>query len=161
MKSFLCVSIIVLFFSCKASKTNSLDIDLDAPCSCVGDKYDDSFLCFSAVGESFSEMYSKQKALSDARAELASLVHVYILTVSNNLQESKDVNTTEASLENKRKIANRQIVNQALSNIKITCERTRKTPDGKYKTYIRLETSKKTVDAAIEKTRIERGYQAL
>lgn len=106
-------------------------------CACNYPELDSSVICFSGSGESRDEMYSKEKALSDARTGLASLVQTRVLQVSNKFKES-EVLESEQLLET-RENAVRETVNQVLSKMRITCENVIETKKGTYKTYIRLE----------------------
>lgn len=137
-------SLIVFISSCK---TKELFLDRDKAienlCQCYSDK-ESNIISYSAVGESSDEMYSKTKALSDARIGLASLIESRVLSISNKFEESENSNNIE-DLRMKRKQATRLVVEQSLSNIRITCEKTIKTQLGTYKTYICLEVKSETI----------------
>lgn len=119
------------------------------PCPCEENLLNDITLCYSAVGESIDEMYSKQKALSDARVGIASLVQTHVQALSTKYTDSKNSNQTE-QLDEKRQDANRQVINQTLRNIKVACQQTRKTKSGNYKTYIRLEINRSEIEKSFK-----------
>jgi len=132
--------------SCKSTGINSSSYADDKSinrCDCNSVKTDSSVICFSAVGESRDEMFSKEKALSDARVGLASLLETKVLAVSNKFKESEKGISEEIS--EIREEAVRQVVNQVLSGIRIGCENVLKTQEGYYKTYIRLEVKEQAI----------------
>lgn len=141
---------ILLIISISSCKTNSVSFERNTvaqnPCRCYTEKESD-IISYSAVGESVDEMYSKTKALSDARIGLASLVQSRVLSISNKFQESNNSNQTE-ELKTTRKEATRLAVEQSLSNMKITCEETIRTESGTYKTYICLEIKSEAIEKA-------------
>lgn len=134
------VLLMMLVCSCGSSKTSSMN----NPCECYKNN-EDNIISYSAVGESFDEMYSKTKALSDARIGLASLIESRVLSIGNKFEEAEKINTTE-DLTIKRKQATRLVVERSLSNIRVSCEQTIKTDSGSYKTYICLEIKADVVD---------------
>lgn len=141
------ILLIISISSCKTKSTSfSKDTAVNNPCRCYTEK-ESNIISYSAVGESIDEMYSKTKALSDARIGLASLVQSKVLSIGNKFQESDNLNRTE-ELKTKRREATRLVVEQSLSNMKIVCEETIKTETGTYKTYICLEVKVETIEKA-------------
>lgn len=143
--SFLLVSMMAI--SCKSPYVNQSEASVDK-CTCKTNNTDSSVICYSATGESRDEMFSKEKALSDAREGLASLVETRVLAVSNKFRESEN-SDIEITSEIREKGV-RQVVNQVLSDLRIGCENVMKTPEGTYKTYIRLEIKEQTIQKAFE-----------
>ena len=141
---------ILLIISISSCKTKGVFVEGDKamlnPCKCDGNK-ESNIVSYSAVGESVDEMYSKTKALTDARIGLASLIESRVLSLTNKFQESDNSNSTE-SISTKRKQATRLAVEQSLSNMRITCEQTMRTQSGTYKTYICLEIESETIEKA-------------
>ncbi|PXV58813.1 LPP20 lipoprotein [Dysgonomonas alginatilytica] len=153
MRNLILISFLLLLIGASSCKTQTVysEADIDTPCICDSSQESTQTICFSAVGESIDQMYSKQKALSDAKAGLASLIQTRIRLMSNKFQDSKEKNKTE-ELEEKRQEATRQIVDQSLSNIRITCEKVRKTKEGNYKTYIRIEVKNEIIERLTNET---------
>lgn len=141
----LLVSTIVI--SCKSPSVNKSEASIDR-CQCNKNDSDDSVICYSATGESRDEMMSKEKALSDAQEGLASLVQIRVLAASNKFKESEKSDTEITS--DIREKAVRFVVNQVLSGLRIGCENVIKTPEGTYKTYIRLEVKEQNIQKAFE-----------
>jgi hypothetical protein len=92
----------------------------------------------SQVGESLDQSTAKKKAMSNARADLASSVETTIKGVVDNYVNSRELNNTE-EVEERFESLTREVINQKLTGVKTICEKTTKTTDGKYKTYIALE----------------------
>jgi len=136
------------------------------------------------VGESLDQATAKKKAMSNARADLASSVETTIKGVIDNYVNSRELNNTE-EVEERFESLTREVINQKLTGVKTICEKTARTDDGKYKTYIAIELAgdelmnamnerlssdaklkidydyeqfKKTFDSEMEKMESERGY---
>ena len=136
------------------------------------------------VGESVDQATAKKKALSNARADLASSVQTTIKGVIDNYVNSRELNNVEEAEERFESLT-REVINQKLTGVKTICEKTTKTDDGKYKTYVALELAgdelmnamnerlskdaklkidydyeqfKKTFDEEMKKFEEERGY---
>jgi len=92
------------------------------------------------VGESVDQATAKKKALSNTRADLASSVETTIKGVIDNYVNSRELNNVEEAEERFESLT-REVINQKLTGVKTICEKTTKTDDGKYKTYIALELS--------------------
>lgn len=152
MKRILFYFLLSLTFFANSCKTKEVYTDKDRvienPCLCDSDKESNS-ISYSAVGESSDEMYSKTKALSDARIGLASLIESRVLSISNKFEESENSNNIE-DLRTKRKQATRLAVEQSVSNIRVACEKTVKTQSGTYKTYICLEIKSETIKKVLD-----------
>ena len=93
---------------------------------------------------------SKDKALVITKQRLASLISSKIKSVSERYVNEMDAgNATEFSqtFEN----MTRDVVNQQLVDITITCEKTGVKDDGSYETYIALEVAKDAIYNGIDK----------
>lgn len=153
---------------------------------CSGPEYFANAEYFRAnqVGESQDQATAKKKAMSNARADLASSVETTIKGVIDNYVNSRELNNTE-EVEERFESLTREVINQKLTGVKTICEKTAKTTDGKYKTYIAIELAgdelmnamnerlstdaklkidydyeqfKKTFDSEMKKMESERGY---
>ena len=90
------------------------------------------------LGESLDQATAKKKAMSNARADLASSVETTIKGVIDNYVNSRELNNTE-EVEERFESLTREVINQKLTGVKTICEKTTKTTEGKYKTYIAIE----------------------
>lgn len=109
---------------------------------CSGPEYfaDGEYFRANQVGESVDQATAKKKALSNARADLASSVETTIKGVIDNYVNSRELNNVEEAEERFESLT-REVINQKLTGVKTICEKTTKTDDGKYKTYIAIELS--------------------
>lgn len=113
---------------------------VDVPCS--GPEYftDKKFFRANASGESLDQMTAKKKAMSNARAQLATDMSSTMKIVGDNYVKSSEFNNKEEVTETFQENA-RTVVNQVLTGIRVICEKQGKTAEGKWKTYIAIELS--------------------
>lgn len=137
----------IVFGGCKSGKktVESLpmpagEVEIIVPCA--GTKYFTSETAFRAnsIGESSDQVLSKKKALTNARAELASGIETMVKTVTDNYVNSREFNNKE-EVEERFESLNREVVNRELSGSKVICEKVTRTAEGRYKTYIAVELS--------------------
>ncbi len=153
---------------------------------CSGPEYFSNAEYFRAnqVGESVDQATAKKKAMSNARADLASAVQTTVKGVVDNYVNSRELNNVEEAEERFESLT-REVIDQKLTGVKTICEKTTKTDEGKYKTYVALELSgddlmnamnerlskdaklkidydyeqfKKTFDSEMDKLGKEKGY---
>lgn len=107
---------------------------------CSGPEYqsDNEFFRANQLGESVDQATAKKKAQSNAKADLASAIESQMKIVIDNYVNSRELNNLEEAEERFESLS-REVVNQKLTGIKTICEKTTKTNDGKYKTYIAIE----------------------
>ena len=107
---------------------------------CSGPEYqsDNEFFRANQLGESVDQATAKKKAQSNARADLASAIEAQMKIVVDNYVNSREMNNVEEAEERFESLS-REVVNQKLTGVKTICEKTTKTSDGKYKTYIAIE----------------------
>ena len=110
------------------------------PCSGVDYFSNDKYFRANAYGESIDMMTSKKKAMSEAKAQLASDISTTMKVVGDNYVKSSEFNNTEEILERFEQNA-RTVVNQELRGVRTICEKAVKTPEGKFKTYWAIELS--------------------
>lgn len=110
------------------------------PCSGMDYFSTDEYFRANAVGESIDQMTSKKKAMSNAKAQLASNIQTTMKVVSDNYVKSSEFNNKEELLERFEENA-RTVVNQELRGVRTICEKLVRTPEGKYKTYLAIELS--------------------
>lgn len=129
--------------SCKSKKNAGPSADevfVDIPCSGPDYFTDKKFFRSNAIGESLDQMTAKKKAMSNARAQLATDMSSTMKIVGDNYVKSSEFNNKEEVTETFQQNA-RTVVDQSLTGIRIICERQVKTTEGKYKTYIAIELS--------------------
>lgn len=109
---------------------------------CSGPDYfsNKKFFRANAIGESLDQMTSKKKAMSNAKAELASSIQTTIKGTIDNYVNSREVNNVEEVSERFEGLT-REVINQELVGTKTICEKMTKTGEGKYKTYLAIELS--------------------
>ena len=81
---------------------------------------------------------AKKKAMSNAKADLAGTIQTTIKATIDNYVNSREMNNKE-SVEERFEGLSREVINQKLSGVITICEKTFKTPENKYKTYVCLE----------------------
>ena len=116
------------------------EVEITLPCSGVDYFSNDKYFRSNAVGESIDQMTSKKKAMSNAKAQLASDIQTTMKVVGDNYVKSSEFNNKEELLERFEENA-RTVVNQELRGVRTICEKLVKTPEGKYKTYLAIELS--------------------
>ncbi len=137
----------VAFSSCggtkDVAKTTGGFNEITIPCADKGQS-DKEFFRASSVGKSRDMATSREKALLMTKQRLASLVSSTLKSVTEryvNEMEVADASEFEQTFEN----MTRDVVNQQLSDIAITCEKTGVKDDGSYETYMAVEVSKDAI----------------
>ena len=131
-----------VMFSCKKkqpeAKKPAGEVEIVVLCS--GPDYESSDTEFrsNAIGESIDQSAARKKALENARGQLASLINSTVKSVTDNYLNSREFNNKE-EIEERFEQLSRTVVNQEITGMKIICERTMKTAEGKYKTYMAVE----------------------
>ena len=147
MKRFFLYSLIianvVFLEGCKSSKkasgpTPPGETNVVLPCSGADYFTDQKAFRANSLGESMDQVMSRKKALSNARAELASSIETTVKAVTDNYVNSREFNNKEEA-EERFESLNREVVNQRLSGVKVICEKMTKTTEGRYKTYLAIE----------------------
>lgn len=154
--------------SCKGKKEVKAptgETEIVVPCS--GPEYfsNDEFFRSNAVGESQDQAVSKKKAMSNARADLASSIQTTIKGTIDNYVNSREFNNVEEVTERFEGLT-REVINQELAGVRTICEKMFTTADGTYKTYIALELSGQELISAMnerlssdERLRIDYDYE--
>lgn len=136
--------------ACKKAPQQTIpsdEIEVIVPCS--GSAYFSSEEVFrsNSIGESKDQVVSKKKALSNARADLASQIETTVKAVTDNYVNSREYENRE-EIEERFESLNREVVNQELRGSKIICEKQTRTSSGSYKSYIAIELDPSAVIAA-------------
>jgi hypothetical protein len=134
----------ILMPGCKSSKqatkTTTVPDETEVVRYCYGPEYqsDKEHFRASATGESMDQMMSEKKAVTEARAKLASQIETTVKTVTDNYGKSGEMNNKE-ELMKRYETLTREVVNQKLSGTIEVCNKQTKTKDGRYKTYVTIE----------------------
>jgi hypothetical protein len=132
----------ILMTGCRSSKPASLkkqgETLIEVPCSGPEFFSDKDHLRASGIGESMDQVNSKDKALSEARAQLAASLSTLLKGVTDNYAKLSEVNNKEVVYERYEKL-NREVVSQEVVGTKIICEKMTRTSNGNYKTYLSVE----------------------
>lgn len=135
---------VLMMSSCKSSKgiTPKEAGEVLIQSYCTGDDFKSTAksLRYSSVGESMDQMTAKKKAMSEAKAGLAGSINTLIKGVTDNYVKSGNFNNREELLQNYEGL-NREVIDQSLNGTNVICEKTTKTKEGNYKTYICIELS--------------------
>lgn len=110
---------------------------------CSGPEYfsNDEFFRANGLGESMDQATAKKKALSNARADLASAISTTIKGTIDNYVNSREMNNTE-QVEERFEGLTREVINQELKGTKTICQKVvRVTENGNYKYYVAIELS--------------------
>ncbi len=139
---FISVVITGLVTSCKSSKKTTVaqqgETELIIPCAGTGYMTDNEHLRANAIGESMDQMTSKKKALTEARAIMASELQTVVKTVTDNYVKSGEFDNKEELLERYESLT-REVIKQELTGTKTICEKMTQTKGGNYKTYVAIE----------------------
>lgn len=155
--------------SCKGKKKAQAnpvgEVEIVVPCSGPDYFSNKDFFRSNNLGESLDQATSKKKAMSNARADLASSVQTTIKGTIDNYVNSREFNNRE-EVEERFEGLTREVLNQELQGVRTICEKVFKTAEGKYKTYISLELSGQDLISAMnerlsqdERLRIDYDYE--
>ena len=114
------------------------ETEVIVPCSGPEYRTNNKYIRASAVGLSGDMNMAKKKALTEVSAQLASSMNQLVERVAINYGNSYQVGESEeakSKFEDMAKI----VVKEKLSGLRIICEKTMRTSDGKYKVYIAAE----------------------
>jgi predicted transcriptional regulator len=182
------IALTVLISGCKSKEKAASTKDqgetlIEVYCSGPEYQSNNEFFRANQVGESVDQATAKKKAMSNARADMASAIQTTVKGVIDNYVNSRELNNVEDAEERFESLT-REVIDQKLTGVKTICEKTTKTSTGNYKTYIALELAgdelmnamnarlsqddklkidydyeqfKKTFDAEMEKMAKERG----
>src|SRR6187401_569132 len=112
----------VFLVGCKGKeKAPKGETEVVVPCSGPEFFTNTKFFRANSIGESQDQVTSKKKALSNARAELASSIQTTVKAVTDNYTNSREMNNRE-EIEERFEQLNREIVEQQLAGIRTLCE---------------------------------------
>ena len=137
------VGSMLAFTSCK--NKNVIKPEKDAkeiiiPCKDEG-RSDKKFFRADASATSQDMSLSREKALTAAKQRLAGFINTKIKSVTDRYVNETEVGEN-SDFEQKFENLTREVVNQTLIDIAITCEKNFQEQTGKYTTYIAIEVDK-------------------
>lgn len=159
---------IAVLTGCKKSKEVTPDGEVLINEYCSAEEYfsDNEFFRANGLGESMDQATAKKKALSNARADLASAISTTIKGTIDNYVNSREMNNKE-EVEERFEGLTREVINQDLKGTKTVCQKAVKvTATGNYKYYIALELSGQDLITALnerlgsdDRLRIDYDYE--
>lgn len=158
---------IPMLFGCGSSKSTGIDGEQEINMPCSGPEYQTNNEYFRATMFSLSTDMgtAKSKALTSARAELATSMNAIVERTNDSYTSSYQSGEQEEAKIKMNDMA-KIVVREKITDSRITCEKMMKTKDGKYRCYITVETSKESVLNSMknqlmndEKLRIDFEYE--
>ena len=140
------IGLLLLLANCTSTsdvvKTQSKFVEevIITHCSSIEYYTDSKYFRANGIGESMDHSISKQKALSNVKAQIAGSINSKVKAVVDNYIKSSELNNVEEAEERFESLT-RTVINQELSGIRTICEKVTRTQNGKYKTYIAIELS--------------------
>jgi|694.fasta_scaffold113766_3 hypothetical protein len=133
--------------SCKSRAAVANDaIGKEIKIPCAGPKYttDDKFFRASMSGESSDMSFSKEKALTLTRQQLAASIETKIKSVTERYAKEREI-SNKFEFDQKVENITREVVKQTLIDIRTACEQTNALPNGNFRTFVALEVEKETL----------------
>jgi len=158
---------VAAIYSCKSKSEPTPPDEVEVVIPCSGSEYftDNKIFRANSIGESMDQVTAKNKAMTNARNDLASAIQTTVKTVTDNYVNSREFNNKE-ELEERFESLNREVVNQELQGVRVICEKNTKTKAGRYKSYVALELSADELVSAYnerlskdERLRIDYDYE--
>jgi len=143
--------ITVAFFATNCSSTKKVadatppsksvyeeEVEIKQFCSIMDYPSTDELIRGASFGESKDMAMSKKVAKSATLEELSSKIEVTVKAVIDNYNSRRQKDMNE-SVESRYEELIRTVVNQKITGFKTVCDKTTKTKDGKYRTYLVYE----------------------
>ncbi len=139
---------VVGFNSCKSKEKVSTNSEVgtvleDMPCEDQG-RSDKKFFRASAMATSSDLSLAKEKALLNAKQRLVTLINSNTKSVTDryvNEREFGDASEFEQKFEN----LTREVADETISNIVVSCEKASVLANGKYRGFVAIEVSKEDI----------------
>ncbi len=150
--TFISLAFSILLISCGSSKpqhitTANHETEIVVPCD---DQFTDSnFFRGQGIGQSKDLNTAREKARMNANQELATNVRVLSKRVAERYVN--DAGQKPADYAEIFESLTREVVQQELSNVRVSCNKTMQTQDGMYKVYMAVEVDKTTVFDALDR----------
>lgn len=114
------------------------EVEINIPCSGPEFVTSTDYFRANANGLSTDMSTAKKKAMSNARSELATAINGKVERVLDDYTSSYQSGENDDTKKRFQDLS-RTVVNQQLSGIRVICEKTMRTSDGKYRVYVALE----------------------
>ena len=143
------------FTACKSkqktvsSKSEVGKILEDLPCEDAGKSDKKYFRAFSMATSSDLQL-SKEKALLAAKQRLVTLINSNTKSVTDRYVNEREF-TNASEFEGKFENLTREVADETLNNIVVTCEKTSVMDDRKYRSFIAIEVSKEDIMNGIDR----------
>jgi len=141
-----------LFSACKGKKEVA-DVkpdgakEINIPCKTEG-RSDTDFFRADASATSQDMNLSREKALVACKQRLSSNIQSTIKSVTDRYVNETEVGEN-SDFEQKFENLTREVVNQKLTDVAVTCEKNYQEQNGKYTTYIAIEVNKEALLSGI------------
>ena len=131
---------VAVMFGCGTSKSvaPATDVEIIVPCQGVEYMTSADFFRANAMGISNNQQIASQKSMTSARATLAAAIESKVKTVTDQYVSSYENNQKEEARGRFQSLT-REVTNQTLRGIRVICQKTMKTPEGMYKSYVAIE----------------------
>jgi hypothetical protein len=124
--------------------------EINIPCSAEGHS-NATYFRASNSAKSKDMAMAKDKAIMLTKQMLSSLISSTMKSVTENYVNQLDASAVSEFKQNFENVT-REVVNQQIKDVKITCEKTEKLKTGMYQTFIALEVSKDVIVNGISKS---------
>ena len=142
------------FSSCKSKKKVTAkseigDIIEELPCEDKG-KSDKNFFRASAMSTSADLSLAKEKALLLAKQRLVTLINSNTKSVTDRYVNEREIGDA-AEFEQKFENMTREVADETINNIVVTCEKASVTEEGKYHGFVAIEVHRDDVLNGIDR----------
>ena len=160
----LCASLPLAFVGCKSKqKTVSAKSEVgkileEVPCENAG-KSDKKFFRASSLATSSDLQLAKEKALLLAKQRLVTLINSNTKSVTDRYVNEREFGDA-AEFEQKFENLTREVADETLTNIVVSCEKASVLDDKKYRAFVSIEVSRDDVLTGIDK-RVSRDQKIM
>jgi len=149
----LSLSLIAGFSACKSKKKVTAKSEVgkiieDLPCEDQG-KSDKKFFRASSMSTSADLQLAKEKALLLAKQRLVTLINSNTKSVTDRYVNEREFGEN-SEFEQKFENLTREVADETLTNIVVTCEKASVLDDKKYRAFVAIEVSKEDVMNGID-----------
>ena len=128
----------------EVSKKEGGFTEIDIPCSGPKFRSDKNFFRADNSAKSQDMSLSREKALTLAKARLASLIETQIKSVTDRYVNEREFGD-ESEFEQKFENLTREVVNLKMNDIRIICEKPGSLGNGQYQTFVAIEIDKESL----------------
>ncbi|GHT59187.1 hypothetical protein AGMMS50239_05240 [Bacteroidia bacterium] len=151
----------ISFTSCGGAKpVAKVEQEKEVIVPCDDQVSDKNFFRGQGIGQSKDLNTAREKARMNANQALATGISVVTKRVSERYVN--DAGQSPADYAETFETLSREVVQQELSNVRVSCSKTMKTADGMYKVYMAVEAAKTEVfDAIDRKAQVNRKVETI